>query len=76
MDKKELHELKKAIRSMCKPDHSLHIEGDAFACDWIKSYFLWRAPSGENYIMTANQVIRAVSSGKYVKYYSYDYVAE
>ncbi len=75
MTSKELHELKKAIKSVCKPDHSLYIEGRQFTCTWKDNHFEWTAPSGTAYNMTRKEVLDTILDGKYVEYFSYDYVS-
>ena len=70
----ELKELRKAIKSVSKPEHSLHIEGDSFMCEFKNGEFVWTAPSGEKYILNIQSVLRYINHGEHVKYYSYDYV--
>lgn len=75
MSSAELKELRKAIRSVSKPEHSLYIEGENFKCEWKDGSFLWTAPSGTNYELEMKEVLRYINHGEKVKYFSYDYVA-
>ena len=75
MTSEELKELRKAIRSVNKPEHALYIEGDNFKCKWVNGAFLWTAPSGTTYKLKRREVLKYINHGEYVKYFSYDYVA-
>ena len=74
MTSKELKELRKAIKNVSRPEHSLYIEGDSFKCEFKNCEFIWTAPSGNKYILDVQSVLRYINHGEYVKYFSYDYV--
>lgn len=75
MSSGELKELRKAIRSVSKPEHTLYIEGENFKCEWKNGAFQWTVPSGTIYELEMTEVLRFINHGEYVKYFSYDYVA-
>ena len=75
MSNKELKELREAIRSVCKPEHSLYIEGENFKCEWKNNGFQWTAPSGSKYALGMSEVLHYINRGEHVKYFSYDFVA-
>lgn len=73
MSKKELTKLKKAIRSVSSESHTFYVCGDAFSCRWNGKIFLWTAPSGSVYKMTAKDVIKSIGDGRYIKSLCYDF---
>ena len=77
MTKQELKELRKAIKSVCRPEHTLYIEGKAFKCEWKENHFVWHYPSGlwtSN--LSAREVLRYIGNGEYITYFCYDYVSD
>lgn len=75
MSSQELKELRKAIKSISKSEHSLYIEGDNFKCEWKNGSFQWTAPSGTTYELEMTEVLHYINHGEHVQYFSYDYVA-
>lgn len=73
MSKKELKELRNAIRNINSKKHTFYISGDAFSCRWDGSAFLWTAPSGSIYKMDAKEVIKSIYDGRYIKTICYDF---
>lgn len=73
MDKKELKQLKNAIKKINNKDHTFYISGDTFSCVWNGETFLWTAPSGNTYKMSAKDVINSIGDGRYIKHLCYDF---
>ena len=73
MNKKELKELRNAIKNMRSEEHTFYISGDAFSCRWNGGAFLWTAPSGSVYKMDAKEVIKSIGEGRYIKRICYDF---
>ena len=73
MTSEELKELRKAIKSVSHPEHSLYIEGDSFKCEYKNGEFEWTAPSGKKYVLDVQSVLRYINHGENVRYFSYDY---
>lgn len=74
MDKKELKELRTAIKSVCRPTHTLRIDGNSFYCVWRNDHFIWTAPSGEKCKVDAKTVLKWIGAGEYITDYCFDYV--
>ena len=76
MDRKELNEIRKAVRSMKNENHTFYIEGENFSCKWNGKSFTW-AVNGRTYEnCTAKEVISWIADGEHIKSYCYDYVAD
>lgn len=73
MKRKELYQLRKAVRSVTKSEHMLYFEGESFSCRWANGYFEWKAPSGTVYNLDAHETLKYIGNGKGIRYFSYDY---
>jgi hypothetical protein len=73
MTRKELQQLRKAVRSVTRPEHMLYFEGKWFSCRWVNDHFEWKAPSGTVYNLDARETLQYIGNGERIKYFSYDY---
>jgi hypothetical protein len=73
MTRKELQQLRKAVRSVTRPEHMLYFEGNNFSCRWANGCFEWKAPSGTMYNLDARETLKYIGDGEGILYFSYDY---
>lgn len=76
MNRKELNELKKAIKSVTNENHTLYIEGKNFSCRWNGKSFVWKVNGRTYENCTTKEVLYWIGNGKYIENYCYDYVAD
>ena len=73
MDRKELNQLKRAIKNIKNENDTLYIEGEKFTCKWNGKSFTWKVNERIYKNCTKKEVISWIANGEYIKNYCYDY---
>lgn len=73
LSKKEVKEIKKAVRNIKEGNDTFYIKGEKFFCRWNGKCFSWTVNGRTYEKCTAKEIITWIADGEYIQDYCYDY---